>query len=578
VCLIQFLHSNTADGAFPMSTPIKTKYDIAGEERSRCTDRVLNSPATKKVVVAGAGTGKTFLFKQILSGKENNLTLTFINALVEDLDIELRGLTDVRTLHGFARGIMATLLRTTIKISPLVTKIIDEDASILLMKNIAFDRQFNGLELSDEDFEFYKLRRIFYGHYSYSAIIYLAVLYFRKNPEKIPLFGQVLVDEFQDFNPLEVELIRILEKKSPILVAGDDDQALYDFKAANPKYLRELHNDRTHGYTSFNLPYCSRCTEVIVDATNDVITNAKKAGFLSQRIDKPYLYFHEQNKSKVCEMFPKITHSRVFHAQIPWYVETKSNDVLNELKATFSVLIISPYNKQLHKIASDLRMKGFRNVECSVRDESDDDLFSGLRLLIDDFECNLGWRIVLKHLVAERDFRLILNESHKDLGVKLYKFVEADLKKEIKELVSTFRKLSKNQDVSDEAFQGLIAKLEMDPISLTKSHLIQKIATLTTATIKPGLRNIPIKLATIQSSKGLSGDVVFLTHFDDSFYIKKKAPGSPAISDQEICNFIVALTRTKKKAFLISTREEKPTFLSWIRKERIENSKFAGPR
>jgi superfamily I DNA/RNA helicase len=88
----------------------------------------------------------------------------------------------------------------------------------------------------------------------------------------------------------------------------------------------------------------------------------------------------------------------------------------------------------------------------------------------------------------------------------------------------------------------------------------------------PGLRKIPIKATTIQSSKGLSADYVFITHFDDQYFIKNK--DQLTISDQDICNFLVALTRAKKKVFLISSNTKKqPTFLKWINQDRIEISK-----
>ena len=66
-------------------------YSYARQERQRHVDAVLNSPARHKVVVAGPGTGKSHLFKQILRGKKNALTLTFINALVADLALDLCG-------------------------------------------------------------------------------------------------------------------------------------------------------------------------------------------------------------------------------------------------------------------------------------------------------------------------------------------------------------------------------------------------------------------------------------------------------------------------------------------------------
>lgn len=77
---------------------------------------------------------------------------------------------------------------------------------------------------------------------------------------------------------------------------------------------------------------------------------------------------------------------------------------------------------------------------------------------------------------------------------------------------------------------------------------------------------------TIQSSKGLSSDLVFLTHFDDRFFIKNE--DKSIITNQDICNFIVALTRARKKVILISTTKLKPTFLNWIKPERINKIEF----
>ena len=85
---------------------------------------------------------------------------------------------------------------------------------------------------------------------------------------------------------------------------------------------------------------------------------------------------------------------------------------------------------------------------------------------------------------------------------------------------------------------------------------------------KPEVRKIPIKITTIQGSKGLSGDYVFITYFDDQYFIKNK--DKKKISDKDIRNFLVALTRAREKVFLISSQEREPTFLKWINEERIE--------
>jgi AAA domain len=207
----------------------KAKYAKATLERSAHLGSILESRAKKKVVVAGPGTGKTFLFKEILRGKGSCLTLTFVNALVEDLSLELNGLSEVKTLHSFARSLIKRLTKKEIAIFPKLPEVIAEDAMTLLKEAVDFNRLFHERDDKNEGIEFYRQRKNYYGdYYGYSDIIYAVVRYLEAQRDKIPSYDQVVVDEFQDFNRLEVSLIDLLSEKSPILLAGDDDQALYD--------------------------------------------------------------------------------------------------------------------------------------------------------------------------------------------------------------------------------------------------------------------------------------------------------------------------------------------------------------
>ena len=103
------------------------KFDNAESDRKAYVDAIVNSNAEKRIIVAGPGTGKTFLFKEILkSGKVNALTLTFVNSLVEDLSLELRGLSEVRTLHGFALSVLSQAVGS-IEVFPLLSRVIRDD-------------------------------------------------------------------------------------------------------------------------------------------------------------------------------------------------------------------------------------------------------------------------------------------------------------------------------------------------------------------------------------------------------------------------------------------------------------------
>jgi superfamily I DNA/RNA helicase len=83
---------------------------------------------------------------------------------------------------------------------------------------------------------------------------------------------------------------------------------------------------------------------------------------------------------------------------------------------------------------------------------------------------------------------------------------------------------------------------------------------------KPAIRKIAIQSTTVQSSKGLAEDYVFITHFDDQYFLRNKGK----IGDRDICNFLVALTRARQKVFLISSQKKYPTFLKWIAADRLD--------
>ena len=151
------------------------KYDNARNARQKHIDEILRSRSDKKVVVAGPGTGKTYLFKKVLEGKAKTLTLTFVNSLVEDLSLDLCGISEVRTLHSYARGILKTLTRRDIKVSPFLSRIIADDAQILIDQKIDFDRIFYEMDDENDFLEFYHKRRAYYDHYGYSDIIYTEI-------------------------------------------------------------------------------------------------------------------------------------------------------------------------------------------------------------------------------------------------------------------------------------------------------------------------------------------------------------------------------------------------------------------
>lgn len=555
-----------------MNPEKEARYRALDAESDRIIEEIISSSSARKIVVAGPGTGKTHLFKKALLGKNTCLTLTFVNALVEDLSLDLYGLSEVKTLHSYARSELSKATRRGVKIYPKLAEVIKQDARILLGEDIDFDFLFHNRKDSSPSIEFYKARKHYYGgYYGFSDVIFALVKYLESNPAKVPLYDQLLVDEFQDFNRLEISLIDLLSEKTPVLLTGDDDQALYEtLKSASTKHIRERFSASRPDYATFSLPYCRRCTKVIVDAANDVISGATRAGLLAGRVAKRFEYFECEEKDPDSDMHQKIVYSHQFANRIPWFIQTRISKIAKGERGKFDTLIIAPTYLQCQSIAEALNEKGFANVSLAERRGiGEPTVLDGLKITLDDPASNLGWRIVSKCLLDNKDFDGLLRATHVDGAKNIKDIIPTSKKERIQELVGVVRGIRDRRPPDAPAVISLSELVGIDSLDLAISQIRDEIESTQKRVGDPGLRKIPIKITTIESSKGLSADYVFITYFDDQYFVREK--DKTKISNKDVCNFLVALTRAKKKVFLISSRAtEEPTFLGWINPESIE--------
>jgi len=94
----------------------------------------------------------------------------------------------------------------------------------------------------------------------------------------------LIVDEFQDLNPLDLDFVDLLaERGAQVFVAGDDDQSIYSFRFASPGGIQSF-PVKYPAAGQHTLSACFRCTPAVLVTAEAVIA----ANPLPNRIPKNY--------------------------------------------------------------------------------------------------------------------------------------------------------------------------------------------------------------------------------------------------------------------------------------------------
>jgi superfamily I DNA/RNA helicase len=533
----------------------ETAAEGVATELKNAVDRILASPSTKKLVVAGPGAGKTTLFRQMLDASKGaaaeHLVITFINNLKSSLEKDLGDVAQVFTIHGYCQHLLYTHaqlrdgLSANFKCYPGLVSLIKTDWE-WLKKSIApkFVKSMRDLDCSAEQEEFYVQRANYYDAVDFDDSVYRTHQQLASNSALVPRYKLVLIDEFQDFNKMEAGVIDLLANHNSMVIAGDDDQALYSqLRDASWDHIRAIY--LSGHYDTFELPFCMRCPEVIVGAVNDVIAKARRDKKLLGRIEKPFRYF-EPVKGEDSKRFPKIelvettvqrNNANYFGRYIEQCIRAISPEEveLAQKKNEPAVLIIgsNPYRRQVeeHLIEVELVKVGKQDELTPIQQAYD--------LLHEDPNSNLGWRIVL-------------SVEDQSMGRKI-----------VSEAAITGKHLS---DLIPDDY--LLAKLE-EAKKWTEGKS-------TSDDENEGAETAPmVKVTSFEGSKGMSAQYVFILGLQSGDMPRR----ANDVQDIEICKFLVGLTRTKRKCEIVTTARfgnafKRPSeFLSWINVARFTKKK-----
>lgn len=550
------------------------------DERGKCLDAILSSKSKKKIILAGAGTGKTFTFKEVLKANPEgeNIAMTFIKMLTSDMYASFGDLAEVKTFHAYCKKILHEQ-NGKVELIPFLTKIIEEDAQFLELELKDFDKKFQMRAEKSPEVVFYLKRGDYYDAVSFNDSVYRLYKALQEKPGIVPNFNQILIDEFQDFNPLEVAFINELEKKGNILIVGDDDQAVYDGRCASPNHLREKFN--SGDYEKHELPFCSRCSEVIVSATNTFLSNAQAKGFLKGRINKRYECFIEL-KGYDSARFPKIIVAQCstgntvakYVDNVIQQIDTKDIDESWKEGSEYpTVLIIGP--KQYLTIIQNKLADRYPQIVYKLNEDKPLRVIDGYNILLKDESTNLGWRILIDFYFKQQEIKTFIEGSEK--GQQMIDILDKEFMQQQKRAIEITGIIKAEEDFNEELKSELkkIVNDYYDEIVECYSPKVKK------EEEKPDKTKPSILLSSFVGCKGLSAGYVIIVGANDGSIPKDRRN----INDVEIAQFMVALTRTRKQCYVVSNKwhitpkhkgsyqkpYEKSVFLNWIPSKFIDD-------
>ena len=544
------------------------------EIRNKEGEAILKSVQEGKnvVIVAGPGTGKTHNFKLILEKDKNpgreNIVMTFINPLVDDLNEELSHLATVKTFDKFIKDLCESKLSLLKdhKYRLGLNGIISEDHFLISdaeLKSKPFkesQRFIDNLLLDiniDEKIEnFLQERNDFYRSIDSTTLKY-KLLKHLENTKLDEKYNIIIIDEFQDFNKLEAEIIiKHLTKVGKLVLAGDDDQVLFSFKGSNPDSIRELFNEKNEEFDSKTLSYCSRCPYGVVEFANKVIKYGKdKSVFCASRCDKDFIPFNEKESESVKKI--EIEEGKYF----------KIEEILKEIEdKKAKVLILFPFQAGKSTALKLYKYLTGRGFEISL-DKKDDFgiIFEALDTLIEDPDSNYGWRLIIGWLYKDKKeenknklrLREIIRYSYKYNKSIKQSLSDKDPEKItlVKNAILAFQKIKTTKIKNDGELVGnqdALLELLNNPLGkVSKTEYREgKIKDIKKKYFKSKLNNsLEIKMCSISKSKGLAADYVFIFPYLSKYLNKNEEEG--------LFNILVAITRARKKLFLVTPQENK---------------------
>ncbi|MCH9620923.1 MAG: ATP-dependent DNA helicase PcrA [Chlamydiia bacterium] len=235
-----------------------------------------------------------------------------------------------------------------------------------------------------------------YNAVDFDGLLELTVALFKQHPEVRKKYEEkfhyVMIDEYQDTNPIQYELIKLLtQKRKNLFVVGDDDQAIYGFRGAEVDHILSFPHD-----TSVKLEENYRSTQQILNVANAIIAKNSKRHekeLFSQKKNgnKPHIFHAPTEKEEAESIIRRILYLKE-HKNLNWSdfaILYRSNN----LSRTFEVALMQASYREEGRFVRSIPYHVVQGTSFYERAEVKD-LFAYLKVLNNPKDTTALFRIL----------------------------------------------------------------------------------------------------------------------------------------------------------------------------------------
>ena len=414
----------------------------------------------------------------------------------------------------------------------------------------------------------------------FDDLLLLPIKLFNQNPEVLEQYQEkyqyILIDEYQDTNHVQYILTKMLSAKyRNICVVGDGDQSIYSFRGANYRNIFNFEKDYKKAKVIL-LEQNYRSTKNILNAANSVIKNNKK------RKEKQ-LWTDNDSGDKVelkkCQSEKEEAH----------FIVKEINRLLSQGVKKEEIAVLYRTNAQSRNIEEAL-LEG--NISYKVigsfyfyNRKEIKDLISYLKLIYnpnDDVSLTRIINVPKRKIGIKTIERIVLKAN--DLNISMFDAIDSGKELEFKKLIQLFQDQAKTLSLTELVElilneSGIKSELERENNLEAESRLenLEEFKSITRnfeelyglTSLEEFLNEISlvsdveehkdnkdvVTLMTVHSAKGLEFPYIFIVGLEEKVFPHSRSLDDSEELEEERRLFYVAVTRAKKKLWLLCSQK-----------------------